>query len=158
GAPAPVPAATGKTHVSVPSPRAVPSAHPASPVVAGKPATLMPATGPLVVSGVTVGRTIDADYRVTQVSRKFTSDDRVIYASVATTGNSRGAMLNARWSYLEGDGQLVSSVSQSIATGRPAVTAFEVRNPDRWPAGRYKVDISLDGTVVASQPFEIAAP
>ena len=74
---------------------------------------------------------------------------------MATEGSSGGATLNAKWSYLEGTSQLVSSISQSIATDGPAVTTFKVQNPDLWPEGKYQVVISLDGKQVAKQDFEI---
>jgi hypothetical protein len=35
------------------------------------------------------------------------------------------------------------------------VTTFKVQNPDLWPEGKYKVEISLDGKTVADQDFQI---
>lgn len=115
----------------------------------------IPATTPLTVAKVTLGSDVNAEHQVSRASNRFASSDKAIYASVATEGSSEGATLNAKWSYLEGQGQLVSSISQSIATDGPAVTTFKVQNPDRWPEGKYKVDISLDGKSVAKQDFEI---
>jgi hypothetical protein len=74
---------------------------------------------------------------------------------VATEGSSNGAKLTAKWSYLEGQGVVVSNITQSIATDGPAVTTFKVQNPDLWPEGKYKVEISLDGKSVADQDFQI---
>lgn len=114
-----------------------------------------PASTPLTVAKVTLGSNVNAEHQVSRASNRFTPNDKAIYASVATEGSSEGATLNAKWSYLEGAGQLVSSVSQSIATDGPAVTTFKVQNPDLWPEGKYKVEISLDGKAVAKQDFEI---
>ncbi|MFC5524309.1 hypothetical protein ACFPPA_01005 [Rhodanobacter ginsengisoli] len=110
---------------------------------------------PLTVARLTVGSDVNAEHQVTHAANSFASNDKTIYASVATEGSSGGATLNAKWSYLEGSGQLVSNISQSIATDGPAITTFEVQNPDLWPEGRYKVEISLDGKPVASRDFRI---
>jgi hypothetical protein len=109
----------------------------------------------LTVAKLTVGNAVNADHQVTHAGTSFAANDKTIYASVATEGRSTGATLNAKWSYLEGSGQLVSNVSQSIATDGPAVTTFKVQNPDLWPEGKYKVKISLDGKAVTNQDFEI---
>jgi hypothetical protein len=110
---------------------------------------------PLTVAKLTLGSAVNAEHQVTRASNSFATNDKTIYASVATEGSSGGATLNAKWSYMEGQGQLVSSISQSIATDGPAVTTFKVQNPDLWPEGKYKVEISLDGKPVAKQDFAI---
>ncbi|OOG48530.1 hypothetical protein [Rhodanobacter sp. C01] len=132
------------THVAVPATSAAPPA-----------AT---ADAALSVASVTLGNAVNAEHQVTQASRRFATNDKTIYASVATAGRSSGATINAKWSYLEGQGQLISSISQAIATDGPAVTTFMVQNPDLWPEGKYKLEISLDGKPVATQDFEIGKP
>ena len=118
----------------------------------------MAASAALSVASVTLGNAVNAAHQVDQASDRFAPGDKVIYASVATTGRSSGATLNARWSYLEGQGLLVNNFSQAIATDGPAVTTFMVQNPDLWPEGKYKVEISLDGKPVTTQDFEIGKP
>lgn len=113
-------------------------------------------SAPLTVAKLTLGSAVNAEHQVTRASNSFATNDKTIYASVATDGSTGGATLNAKWSYLEGQGQLVSSISQSIATDGPAVTTFKVQNPDLWPEGKYKVEISLDGKPVAKQDFAIS--
>jgi hypothetical protein len=110
---------------------------------------------PLTVAKLTLGSAVNAEHQVTRAGNSFATNDKTIYASVATEGSTGGATLNAKWSYLEGQGQLVSSISQSIATDGPAITTFKVQNPDLWPEGKYKVEISLDGKPVAKQDFQI---
>lgn len=111
---------------------------------------------PFVITKLTLGSEVNAEHQVTRADDSFPNNDKAIYASVATEGNTGGATLNAKWSYLEGQGQLVSSISQSIATDGPAITTFKVQNPDLWPAGKYQVEISLDGKPVMKQAFQIA--
>lgn len=116
----------------------------------------MPAPAPLTIAKLTLGSAVNNEHQVTRASDSFASNDKAIYASVTTEGSTGGATLNAKWSYLEGQGQLVSSISQSIATDGPAITTFKVQNPDLWPAGKYQVEISLDGKPVTRQSFQIA--
>ena len=119
------------------------------------PSVAASANGPLTVARLTLGNAVNAAHEITHASNNFAFNDRTIYASVATEGRSSGAALNAKWSYLEGPGQLISNITEPIATDGPAVTTFKVENPDLWPEGKYKVEISLDGKPVAQQDFEI---
>jgi hypothetical protein len=131
---------------------------PATPTTAASVTTAASApapVAPLTVAKLSLGSDVNADYEVTRVGSSFAPNDKAIYASVATEGSSGGATLNAKWSYLEGQGQLVSNISQSIATDGPAITTFKVQNPDLWPEGKYRVEISLDGKPVAKQDFRI---
>ena len=158
---APAPAATAPATPAAAGSAAAPAAPAASSTAtsAAAPAAaavaVAPAKAPLTVAKVTLGDAVNAEHKITRPGNSFSASDKTIYASVATEGSSGGATLNAKWSYLEGQGQLVSSVSQSIATDGPAVTTFKVENPDLWPAGKYKVEISLDGKPVATQDFAI---
>ena len=130
----------------------------AAPAGAGTSAASAPAPAtstvpPFAFDKLTLGDSVNASHEVTHAADHFASDDKTLYASVATVGSSAGATLNAKWSYLEGAGQLVSNISQSVATDGPALTTFKVQNPDLWPEGKYKVEISIDGKSVASQDF-----
>jgi pyruvate/2-oxoglutarate dehydrogenase complex dihydrolipoamide acyltransferase (E2) component len=149
---APVPARTGTT----PAPAAPGSA--AVPASAGTSAAATPApTDVFKVDAVTLGEAVTAGYKITKPATTFASSQNTIYASVATTGSTAGATLSAHFSYLEGKGQDVTTISQTIATDGPATTTFKLRNPNDWPAGKYKVEIAIDGKPVTSQTFEVKA-
>ena len=123
------------------------------PVAAPAPApTPPPAAVPVSFSALTLGNAVDAGNKVTAAMATFATTD-TIYASVDTNGVAASATLAARWTF--GDGQLVDESSQSIAPTGPATTTFHISKPSGWPAGSYKVDISLDGAPVASQGFEV---
>jgi hypothetical protein len=147
--PAPPKAAAAVSSATTSASMAVVAASVASPAVTTSAST------PLTVARLTLGNAVNAAHEVTHASNNFAFNDKIIYASVATEGRSSGATLNAKWSYLEGPGQLISSTTESIATDGPAVTTFKVENPDLWPEGKYKVEISLDGRPVAHQDFVI---
>jgi len=113
------------------------------------------AASQIKVASVTLGNVVDDTHVIGKDQRHFVPTDKAIYASVATTGNTDNATLNAQWSYLEGKEQAFSTTTQPIATDGPATTTFKVQNPNLWPQGRYKVVISLNGQTVASEDFDI---
>lgn len=112
-----------------------------------------PAMAPaaLQVASVDLGRSIDAERRVTGSTDDFGVRD-TIYASVATTGTGNG-LLVAHWTFE--DGQVVEHSEQNVATTGPAWTEFHIVKATPWPAGKYQVVISLDGREVGNKEFEI---
>lgn len=122
---------------------------PAAPVSA--PAEQAAAPAPVTVVSVDLGSAVGADQKVTSATTAFTPKD-TIYASVATDGTGN-ATLDAKWTYQ--DGQTVKDDSKSIAATGPATTAFSISKPDGWPAGNYKVEVSLNGTPAASKDFSV---
>jgi pyruvate/2-oxoglutarate dehydrogenase complex dihydrolipoamide acyltransferase (E2) component len=149
-APAPAPAA--------PATAPAPAGTAAAPASAGTSAAAAPAaTNVFQVEDVTLGEAVTAGYKIVKPTTTFAPSQNTIYASVATTGTTVGATLSAHFSYLEGKGQDVTTISQTIATDGPATTTFKLRNPNEWPAGKYKVEIAIDGKPVTSQTFEVKA-
>lgn len=106
------------------------------------------------VTNVDVGRSIGADKKVNDnaTTDEFGRND-TIYVSVDTEGSASGAALSARWTFE--DGQVVDESSQTISTTGPAVTEFHISKPDGFPAGKYKVEISLNGQSVETKDFEV---
>lgn len=150
-APMPAPAAPASTAPAAPSTAAAPAS-------AGTSAAAAPAaTDVFKVEDVKLGEAVTAGYKIVKPTSTFEPSQNTIYASVATTGTTSGATLSAHFSYLEGKGQDVTTISQTIATDGPATTTFKVRNPNDWPAGKYKVEIAVDGKPVTSQTFEVKA-
>jgi hypothetical protein len=109
------------------------------------------ATTPAVI-GVELGNGIQASKRVVQAQTTFNSTD-TIYAAVMTEGNAASATLSARWTFE--DGQLVDESSQTIVMSGPATTEFHIMKPSGWPAGRYQVQISLNGVVARTVEFTV---
>lgn len=105
----------------------------------------------LQVQSVDLGRAIGADKRVTVATDDFTRRD-TIYVSVASTGSGSGTM-TAHWTFE--DGQVVEHSEQSVSPTGPAVTEFHMAKATPWPAGKYKVVITLDGREVGNKEFEV---
>jgi hypothetical protein len=113
--------------------------------------TMAPAPAPLAVTAVDLGRAVDASKRVVAVIDDFGTRD-TIYASVATTGTGTGT-LAAHWTFE--DGQTVEHSEQAVTADGPAVTEFHIAKPAAWPAGKYKVVITLNGQEVGNKEFEV---
>jgi hypothetical protein len=135
-----------------------PAGSAAMPAKAGTSAAATPVPANVFkVEQVQMGEAVTAGYKIAKPTTSFDASQNTIYASVATTGATPGATLSAHFSYLEGKGQDVTTISQTIATDGPATTTFKLRNPNNWPAGKYKVEIAIDGKPAASQTFEVKA-
>jgi len=110
-----------------------------------------PAPAGVTVTGIEVGRSLSVDKRVAEPTDTFGPAD-TMYASVATAGSGT-ATLRAVWTY-EG-GQMVNESSQTITPTGPAQTEFHVSNPGGWPTGRYRLEVSLNGTPAGSKQVEV---
>ncbi|MEO7064837.1 MAG: hypothetical protein ABI082_13825 [Dokdonella sp.] len=139
--------ACGKKEEAAPPPTAAPVEAPAPAAV-----TPPPAAAPVTVSSVDLGSAVGPDQKVTAATTTFTPKD-TIYAAVSTSGMAPSAVLDAKFTYQ--DGQTVNESSQTIAPSGDAVTAFHISKPDGWPVGNYKVEISLNGTSVATKEFSV---
>ena len=131
------------------------------------PATTEPAPAPMPepapapassasVTSVDLGNAIGADMKVATASTTFAPTD-TIYASVATSTSDPAASvpgtLKATWTFE--DGQVVNEETKSVNLTGAGNTEFHIAKPDGFPAGSYKVEISLDGNVVQSKDFTV---
>ncbi|GGY32312.1 hypothetical protein GCM10008098_27210 [Rhodanobacter panaciterrae] len=100
---------------------------------------------------VELGSTVDASNKILASGSSFAPSD-TIYASVDTSGSGT-ATLAATWS--DQDGKTVHEDSKTLNSSGPETTAFMISKPSGFAAGNYKVDISLNGSQVASKDFSI---
>ena len=127
-------AACGKKEAPKTAPTQAPTSAPA------------PSSAPagIAVSGVTAGKAIGADKKVTAPTEAFATGD-TMYVSIDTTGSGT-AKLDAKWTYHKGGSvAVVKEDSMTLATTGPATHEFHVSKPDGWPAGNYEVEVMLDG-------------
>ena len=115
-------------------------------------ATPPPPPAQPAVTRIELGSSVGADKRVLAPRTSFGVKDSII-ASVYTENTAPGAMLTAKWTFQTG--QTVDSTSQAIAAS-PGITEFHIVKKSAWPVGRYKVEISLNGTPAGSQEFDVA--
>lgn len=113
-------------------------------------------TGPVMtgttVSSITVGNTAAADRSVAAQSTLGTRDPIIV--SVRTEGVATNTTVAARLTFE--DGQVAGEESQALNTSGAETTNIEFRNANGWPAGRYTVNVSVDGQPAGmSQQIEI---
>jgi len=111
-----------------------------------------PAPPAFAAQGIELGKSIDADKKVTAPATTFGRRD-TIYASVATEGAAPSKAISAKWTFQ--GGQVVKEQSESIAPTGPAATEFHISKKGPWPVGKYKVEVSVDGAAAGSKDFEI---
>ena len=134
-----------------------PAPAPVPPATAPEPTPITaPAAATASVTALDLGNSVGADNRVAAPATTFAPRD-TIYAAVTTRTSDAAATvpgkLGAKWTYQ--DGQTVHEDSRDLNLAGDGVTAFQISKPDGFPAGRYKVEISLDGSVVQSKEFEV---
>lgn len=111
------------------------------------------AVTPLRVVNLELGTAVGATKEVTAPTTTFKPSD-TIYLSVATEGAAPSANLGAKWTY-GADNQLVNEMNEPIGPTGPAHTEFHISKPDGMPAGKYKVEVTLDGAPVGTKEFEV---
>lgn len=140
-------------------PRVAESAAAAKPAVSNTATSATAAAFPpdIAVQTVTLGNAVGPDNKVTTPSASFAPKD-TIYAAVLTKNPSTGAVLEAKWTFQ--DGQMVHDDSVTIAPKTDAVTDFHISSPKGLPVGTYQLAVSLNGQQVNSAAFEVkdAAP
>jgi hypothetical protein len=145
-----------KKDEAVPPPvAAAPDVAPAPSTPATPPATTMPMST-VTVTGVDLGTAVGSDMKVTAPATSFAKSDTII-AAVSTHSSDPTVAgmgkLSAKWTFQ--DGQVVNEESQDFNFTGDGVTDFRISKPDGFPAGDYKVEISLDGASVQSKDFSI---
>lgn len=106
------------------------------------------------VTQVELGRDLDENKRVTVQTDQFKPGD-VVYVTVMTSGSAPGATLKTTWS--TEDGQVVDESQQVLAGTGDLVTEFHVSKPEGLPAGKYLVQVSLNGNPIQTKEFMIVS-
>ena len=117
------------------------------------PATPVPTPVAFKVTSVDLGKSIGDDKRIKDAATTFGRHD-TIYAAISTEGVSPKATLKARWTF-GAKGTLVNEEARDIAPTGPAVTEFHIAKPSGWPPGKYKLEVSADGTTVSTKEFDV---
>lgn len=143
--------ACGKKDESAPSTPPPAATAPAPAPAATAPMAMNNAPAAVTFSSVELGSTVDASNKILASSTSFAPTD-TIYASVDTSG-SGNATLAAKWTYQ--DGQTVHEDSKTLNAMGPETTAFMISKPGGFAAGNYKVEVSLNGSQVASKDFTV---
>jgi len=106
--------------------------------------------GPLHVTTIQVGRSLNSDKSVGSHTTQFKPND-TIYVAVLTDATGAGK-ITARWTY---GGRPVSEESKSVSYRGEAATEFHIENSGGFPAGDYKVQVLLDDQSVGERDFRV---
>lgn len=116
-----------------------------------------PPPPPFKVTGTVLGKGIQPDNTVQTPSETFGPKD-TIYLSVASEGLPQPkAVLGVRWTY----GPKDVLVHEEVATltppsEKPMHTEFHIAKASGWPAGGYKVALSVNGQPPETKTFTVS--
>jgi hypothetical protein len=103
---------------------------------------------------VTLSKSVDKDQKPTEPTLIFGPTD-VIYASVEVKNLDKSDVLKAEWFFVD-QNQLIDSITYSPPEDNASgFVAFNLTPTEPWPAGKYRVDISLNDKLVQSQNFTV---
>jgi hypothetical protein len=106
--------------------------------------------GPLRVTTIQTGRSLNSDKSVGNHTTRFKPDD-TMFVSVLTDGPGAGT-ITARWRYA---GRLVSEESRDVSYRDHAATEFHIQNSSGFPPGEYSVEIVVDGNSFATRTLRV---
>lgn len=109
-------------------------------------------SGPLGVTTIQLGRSLNPDQSVADHATAFKTND-TIYVSVLTSGSGAGTF-SARWTYA---GRLIDEPTKAVSYNGDAATEFHLQGTGGVPPGEYSVEIFLDGKSVGSRAFRVDA-
>lgn len=106
--------------------------------------------GPLQVSGLQTGKSLNSDGSVGIHGTRFAPTD-TLYVSVLTRGAGKGT-IEARWTFR---GTEVSRGTKRVSYIGDAATEFHLQYAGRLPAGDYTVEIFVDGAPVEARTLKV---
>jgi hypothetical protein len=107
-------------------------------------------SGPLRVTTIQTGKSLNSDKSVGSHTTRFRPDD-TMFASVLTDGPGSGT-IGVRWRYA---GRLVSEETKDVSYRDHAATEFHIQNSSGFPAGEYTVEILVDGQPFATRSLRV---
>jgi len=118
-----------------------------------KVSTTVPETKPqeAEVLSVTVSKAVDDDFKATEPAVTF-NDDETVHASVEAKNFTVEDVFEAKWYK---DGQLFNAKSYSFEKPGSGFVDFELTPSPRIEAGKYKIEIYLNGQLTVAQEFQV---
>jgi hypothetical protein len=75
-----------------------------------------------------------------------------VHASLVTLGAAEAVMLRVEWA--DADDTVRQRDERAVRTTGPAVHTFSLTPGAGWPAGNYRVSVSINGEVAGVREFE----
>lgn len=116
-------------------------------------ATVSVDSTPIKVSDIQVGKAVGSDKKVANQTTDFGVRD-TMYVAVITDGAAKDAKLTAKWMY--NGTKVVKEDSQTISpTGGTNATEFHIDKKTAWPAGKYTVEVLLNGVSAGTKDLNV---
>jgi hypothetical protein len=106
------------------------------------PMPVEPAPAPVAATGVTVGNMAAADKSVAAMST-FGVKDKIIVSVKTDAATAANAAIDAKLTYQ--DGQVAGQQTANVKAEDAGTTNIEFTKATPWPAGKYKVDVTVNG-------------
>ena len=106
------------------------------------PAPMEPAPAPVATTSITVGNTAAADKSVAALST-FGTSDKIIVSVKTDAATATNAAIDAKLTYQ--DGQVAGQQTATVKAEDAGTTNVEFTKATPWPAGKYKVDVTVNG-------------
>jgi uncharacterized lipoprotein YajG len=106
------------------------------------PVAMEPAPMPVSATSVTVGNTAAADKSVAAVTT-FTPSDKIIVSVKTDAATAANATIDAKLTFQ--DGQVAGQQTANVKAEDAGTTNVEFTKATPWPAGKYKVDVTVNG-------------
>jgi hypothetical protein len=106
--------------------------------------------GPLNVSSVQLGKSVNPDGSVNAHTTGFKPNDTV-YAAVITEGQGSGTIA-VKWLY---GSQTLNEESRKVSYNDHAATSFKLQSGNGFFPGPYKVEVLVDGKTIDTREFRV---
>jgi hypothetical protein len=106
--------------------------------------------GPLTLSDIQVGRSINADNSIASPTTSFKPGDTV-YVAIHTTARGKGT-IGVRWKYRD---RVIDEPTKQVSSDGTDAIEFHLQNSGGFPVGDYSVDVLIDGQPVGTRTFKV---
>jgi hypothetical protein len=107
-------------------------------------------SGPLTLSDVQLGRSVNADNSIATPTTFFKPNDTV-YVAIHTTARGKGTV-GVRWKYRD---RVIDEPTKQVSTDGTEAIEFHLQNSGGFPIGDYSVDVLIDGQLVGTRAFKV---
>ena len=107
-------------------------------------------SGPLRVTTIQTGKSLNSDKSVGTHTTRFMPDD-TMFVSVLTDGPGAGT-IGVRWRF---SGRIVSEETKEVSYRDHAATEFHIQNSSGFPVGEYTVEVLVDGNSFATRTLRV---
>lgn len=107
-------------------------------------------SGPLQVSNIQLGRSLNPDNSIASPSTLFKRSE-TIYVS-ALTSAAGSSTIGVKWMY---GSMVIDEPTKKVSFQGPGATEFHMQNSGGFPPGGYSVEVFVDGVSAGRRNFKV---